>query len=247
MMANEVKEFPQEVAGKLGYYVYRLVDPRNGETFYVGKGQGNRIFDHIKGKLLEKEFDNLSAKMQIIHGIHNAGLEVIHIIHLHKLTETEADKVEAALIDAYYGLSNLQKGMGSRDYGPMNSQEIINLYAAPEAVIIHKVILITINRTASELEYYNATRAAWKLKIERAQRTEYVLAVERGLIVDVFQPTEWKIAMLSDFPDIGEDRLDRIGFIGVRTDDSILAQYVNKQVPEKYRKRGAANPVKYSY
>lgn len=63
----------------------------------------------------------------------------------------------------------------------------------------------------------------------------------------MFQPTEWKIAMLSDFPEIGEDRLDRIGFIGVRTDDSILAQYVNKRVPEKYRKRGAANPVKYSY
>ena len=30
--------FPSEVADKLKWYVYRLIDPRNGETFYVGKG-----------------------------------------------------------------------------------------------------------------------------------------------------------------------------------------------------------------
>jgi hypothetical protein len=39
--------FPREVAQKLKTYVYRLIDPRNGETFYVGKGQGNRVFAHI--------------------------------------------------------------------------------------------------------------------------------------------------------------------------------------------------------
>ena len=34
---------------KMNYYVYRLIDPRNGETFYVGKGKGNRVFQHMKG------------------------------------------------------------------------------------------------------------------------------------------------------------------------------------------------------
>jgi hypothetical protein len=28
-------------------YVYRLIDPRNGETFHVGKGRGNRVSAHI--------------------------------------------------------------------------------------------------------------------------------------------------------------------------------------------------------
>jgi hypothetical protein len=28
--------FTKEVADALGYYVYRLIDPRNGQTFYVG-------------------------------------------------------------------------------------------------------------------------------------------------------------------------------------------------------------------
>jgi len=38
------QRFPEEVCVKLGNYVYRLIDPRNGETFYVGKGKGNRVF-----------------------------------------------------------------------------------------------------------------------------------------------------------------------------------------------------------
>jgi hypothetical protein len=27
------------------------IDPRNGETFYVGKGKNNRVFHHAKGAL----------------------------------------------------------------------------------------------------------------------------------------------------------------------------------------------------
>ena len=28
------------------YYVYELVDPKDGTVFYVGKGQGDRLLDH---------------------------------------------------------------------------------------------------------------------------------------------------------------------------------------------------------
>jgi hypothetical protein len=39
----QVESFSPDVSRKLGWYVYRLIDPRNGETFYVGKGQGNKV------------------------------------------------------------------------------------------------------------------------------------------------------------------------------------------------------------
>ena len=42
--------FSQEVSDKLKYYVYRLIDPRNGDTFYVGKGKGNRVFAHANAE-----------------------------------------------------------------------------------------------------------------------------------------------------------------------------------------------------
>ncbi len=44
-----IDSFPSGVAAKLGWYVYRLIDPEDGETFYVGKGTGDRIFHHVRG------------------------------------------------------------------------------------------------------------------------------------------------------------------------------------------------------
>ncbi len=47
MVNRNINEFPSEVIEDLKFYVYRLIDPRNGETFYVGKGVGNRVFHHM--------------------------------------------------------------------------------------------------------------------------------------------------------------------------------------------------------
>ena len=50
--------FTPEVIEQLQYYVYRLIDPRTGQTFYVGKGKGNRLYAHINDAL--KNFDGQS-------------------------------------------------------------------------------------------------------------------------------------------------------------------------------------------
>src|SRR5512139_1648320 len=101
--------FPVEVSEKLKTYVYRLIDPRNGETFYVGKGNGNRVFAHIR---LERKLggDELDNKAKRIREIHAAGFEVGHVIHRHGLDDETAFEVEAALIDAYPGLTNIADG-----------------------------------------------------------------------------------------------------------------------------------------
>ena len=85
------------------YYVYRLVDPRTLQTFYVGKGCGDRACQHVKNvkSLLSKEEDLETLKEQQIAEILASGKEVIVIIHRHGLTNKEALEVEAALIDSY--------------------------------------------------------------------------------------------------------------------------------------------------
>ena len=42
------KSFNKRERQALGRYVYRLIDPRNGETFYVGQGRDDRVFQHVR-------------------------------------------------------------------------------------------------------------------------------------------------------------------------------------------------------
>lgn len=246
-MSIELTEFPSEVIEEIKYYVYRLIDPRNGETFYVGKGKGHRVFNHMKDALATDDSDEVSDKLQTIREIHNAGLDVIHVIHRHGMDEQMSFEVEASLIDAYPGVTNIMGGTGSNDYGPMNAKEIRDKYAAEEAVFEHKCLMITINRTASERGIYDATRYAWKISKTKVEKVEYVLSVIQGIIVGVYIPTKWMEASIENFPEFHLDRRPRIGFVGEEAEKAVKELYMRKRVPDRFRKRGAANPVKYSF
>ena len=137
-------QFPDGVAELLKWYVYRLIDPRNGETFYVGKGQGNRVFAHAKGQMPEDD-EILDSKLKRIKEIQSAGLEVGHVIHRHGIsTQDRAYEVEAAVIDAYPGLTNKARGYGARDYGSRHVEEIIDEYAGEEFEVKELLLLISI-------------------------------------------------------------------------------------------------------
>ena len=93
-----VNKFSEEVCQELKYYVYRLVDPINGQTFYIGKGKNNRVFAHVNCALknfdgenyISEEDDEDSLKLKRIREIKSAGLDVIHIIQKFGLTEDQA-------------------------------------------------------------------------------------------------------------------------------------------------------------
>ena len=243
MKQSEIESFPAGVADKLRTYVYRLIDPRNGETFYVGKGKGDRVFSHIRA---EVEGDELDNKMKRIREIRVAGFEVAHVIHRHGMDDKTALEVEAALIDAYPGLTNIVGGTGSNDYGVMHAKEIISRYCAEPAVFQHKALLISINRSAAERSLYDATRYAWKLNKSKAKEADVILSVQQGLIVGAFVAHDWLEATATNFP-LPEDRPGRFGFVGEEAPGKIRALYVGKRVPDEYRKRGAANPIKYTW
>ena len=59
---------------KRGYYTYMLVDPRDGEAFYVGKGKGNRVSHHAK--LAFSDHSGNEAKNSKIRDIVNCGYKV---------------------------------------------------------------------------------------------------------------------------------------------------------------------------
>lgn len=245
MDRTDIESFPPEVARRLKTYVYRLIDPRNGETFYVGKGQGNRVFAHIRAEP-NLEGDDLDNKIKRIREIRLAGFEVAHVIHRHGMDDSTAFEVEAALIDAYPGLTNLAGGQGGNEYGAMHAQEINRRYSAEPAVFQHKALLISVNRSATESSLYEATRYAWKLKKSKAEQAEVVLATRQGEIVGAFITRRWLEATAENFP--GREPVPgRFGFEGEEAPDDIKRLYVGKRVPDDYRKPGAANPIKYTW
>ncbi len=238
-------KFTAEIKKQLGYYVYRLIDPRNGETFYIGKGKDNRVFDHASGNIREEEEGQDSEKLKRIREIKLSNFEVGHVIHRHGLSNSTALEVEAALLDAYPSTTNIAGGHDSGERGARHAQEIIQEFSAKEAVFRHNVIAIKINRSATEKSVYNAVRYAWKLDKNRAEKSSYVLAVINGLIVGVFEPEAWFPATPEFFPAYEQTRHGRIGFVGKEAPNNIANLYLGKRLPAKYRKRGAAAPARY--
>lgn len=236
--------FPSVVSQKLRTYVYRLVDPRNGETFYVGKGKGNRVFAHARGEL-SKEADELDDKIHRIRQIRVAGFDVDHVIHRHGMDDATAFEVESALIDAYPGLTNVVRGIGGNAFGVMHAEEIIQQYAAKLAVFKHSALLISVNRSAlAEPSLYEATRYAWTVSRPKARAAEVILATVQGVIREAFIAEQWLEATSANFPG-RSDRPGRFGFVGRKASAEIQRLYVGKRIPDEYRKRGAANPIRY--
>jgi hypothetical protein len=242
-MPDEITSFNSEVIMRLRTYVYRLIDPRNGETFYVGKGKGNRVFAHIRSELIEDDPNN---KMRRIRDIHLSGFEVAHVIHRHGMEDNTAFEVEAALMDAYPGLTNIASGIGNSEFGAMHALEIIRRYAAEPAEFTDKALLISVNRSAVDVPLYEATRYAWKISLTKAKHAEVILSTIQGLIVGAFVATQWLPATAEYFP--GREPVPgRYGFVGADAPKELRERYVGKRLPDEYRKPGSANPIRYTW
>ncbi|MEG6551815.1 hypothetical protein V6C53_16425 [Desulfocurvibacter africanus] len=254
-MLKELR-FPPEVAEKLKCYVYRLIDPRNGETFYVGRGQGDRIFEHVRAALnvngvtlLEDAGEDV--KFERIRQIDAEGFDVHHVIHCHGLSEEQAKAVESALIDVYPGLTNKQLGAGSVEFGPKHVNQIIVKYAAEEAVFDDSCnyMLININKSiGNRPNVYECVRHAWGVERSRAEGSDYVLAVAWGIIRGVYVAERWLEATVENFPEQGaswnkEGKLN-LGFEGKMANQTIWDSFVGKRV-NLWRKRGAQYSVRY--
>jgi uncharacterized protein len=232
------EKFSEEVKNKIGLYVYRLIDPRNGETFYVGQGRGNRAFQHVEEATAFGASDDIgSLKVKRIKAIKSAGLRVGYVIHRHDIPAAAIDEVEAALIDAYPGLTNIQGGYGSGAKGPMSVNELEDKYALPalDHPPTEKLVLININNLENDFNedaIYNQTRMSWRIDEKKASRADYVISVIRGRIVGAFVATQWVSATHENFPkyiSLSNEIPGRKGFYGKKAPDDIWEKFVGKR------------------
>lgn len=181
------------------YYVYGLIDPRCNKIFYIGKGTGNRVFEHERESLSSPDSDKL--KLKTISDIKAAGLDVTKIIINSNLTESEAFAAEASLINAfnYVGdvkLTNVVAGHHSTE--ALSVEDFERLYGAEELSeedIKHTILVIKINRLYQRNmdpdELYDSVRGVWRASKDKVKTINYVFGVYKSLIVAVYKPTEW--------------------------------------------------------
>ena len=107
------------------------------------------------------------------------------------------------------------------------------------------LILLSLGRSyGSGVDPYEAARFAWKIDGDRAGRYGLVLAHSRGLVVGAFRPERWLPATRENFP--GRDtHPGRWGFVGEPAEPETADYYVGRRVPDRFRPRGAGNPIRY--
>ncbi len=230
------------VAEKLGFYVYALIDPQQGEIFYVGKGRGERAFQHARYALkVDPSQTRTQLKLDVIREIHAAKREVRVEIVRHGLTETMAYEVEAAVIDALNlagaGLTNIVSGhQHQRGWRPL--EEVVLSYAAhPKAIAdAEAVVLIRINKRyrhdMSPQDLYEATCKWWRVAPARRNPT-WAFAVYNGIVRAVYRVESWEKSPTSV----------RWAFVG-SVDPAMEAIYVWTDV-SRYFRAGAQSPVTY--
>ena len=246
--------FDEKTQKALGYYVYMLIDPRDDRPFYVGKGVGNRIFNHVKNAIDNPT--NSDEKCDVIREIGPDNVK--HVIVTHGLaTETEAYKIEAVLIDVLNYMSKKQLtnkvvGHHAGKTGIMTTDEVTRLYNAQE---LHHIdddcIIININgqynRAMGTEGIYKATKEIWRIAKWRLNKIKYVLSEYRGLIVEVFAVQEWyqKERGYGINSKKAGQTYKGYGFNGQIASNCIRDKYINKSIA--YQKvKGKSNPISYS-
>lgn len=253
--------FDERTIQELNYYVYALIDPENNEPFYIGKGKGNRVFQHVNGTLENPDTSN--EKYDRIRQIQELGNEVKHLILRHGISsEKLAYEIEATVIDflSYleYDIKNIVGGHKSTEKGLMTTDEIIRLYNAEKLDSINNdCIIININKTyqrgGGQNSIYEATKATWGIDKRKLmdkngnKKIKYVLSEYHGLIVEVFEVEEWTQKNRGYNPGAKKYGQQRSGweFTGKIANDDIRNLYLNKSTAH-HKKKGASNSIRFN-
>ena len=194
-------KIPFDTQEALGFYVYALRDPRNHEVFYIGKGKGERILQHVAEA--KKDQKSEKAKLKRIKEIESQGLEVEHLfLRTGMETATEALAIEQAVIDAFLAnratssgaskLTNLVAGHEHDERGLASLNTILGRYGKSKTPAINRPILVLkLNRKwlpeMSSVDLLKVSRKAWGVGAEVREKAELAFVISFGIIRGIYE------------------------------------------------------------
>jgi hypothetical protein len=183
-----------------GWYVYHLCYP-DGQPFYIGKGRGQRIYQHAAEARKGKE----SYKCNTIRSLWRRGQDICYRVVFVSSSESEAYAIERAEIAAV-GLANLtnmqEGGMSAKEAG-----RLMGFTVPPE--------YLDAGRFVQYLHWHNSWRRATEDEVKSAlQHWSY----------DRTRLLQWLLCLAQDVryesaQTILKAELDALGFIRARQID----------------------------
>tara|TARA_Y100001960_G_scaffold289598_1_gene329565 strand:+ start:37 stop:864 length:828 start_codon:yes stop_codon:yes gene_type:complete len=250
---NEIDEY---IAGRIGWYVYGIFSPTSTVPFYIGKGKGARVLQHLKEALSSEK---QTYKLATIRSLFSQGSSPrLSIIRRNIESEELAYLIESCLIDVIRPEGNLVLGHDTHEFGMTDIKNIIaenSTEILAEADITEPLMFIKIDRLWEEnnlsghfdaQKLYDITRGFWRVNRKRA-KGRHVCAVAHGVIREIYEVFEWNAAEDIEFLE-GERRpkksLHRFRFTGFPTDNPKYRKYANLSVKHLF-KIGEQSPVTY--
>jgi hypothetical protein len=111
-----------------------------------------------------------------------------------------------------------------------------------------KCIIIKIHDKYPSL--YERVRRCWRINKERAEQADYVLAVIKGKVEGVFEPSQWCSVSIEDCEKFDCDNkkqpCGREMFTGREASIDVKNKYLNKYIPDLFMRPGPG-PIQYTY
>lgn len=187
---------------KLSSYVYALKDPRDQKVFYIGQGNGNRLFEHFieAENYLNNPSGIPSSKIMRILDVWVAEEDVEWLILSSGHSSDDKnllDSIESAIIDT---LSKSQNGPA------------LNAVSGPHSTFLSEIDLVQIDapHIDPEEEYgavfifpihgaladgenlYNATRKAWRVPEKyRSLHNAIAVGIKEYISLSAYSIKEW--------------------------------------------------------
>lgn len=240
--------FSGPIADKLKRYVYVYCDPADGSVFYVGKGKGNRCFEHLK-------HEGESEKSLRIKKMRDAGVEPRIDILAFGLTEDEALIVEAAAIDliGINNLTNQRIGHNSARYGRRSIDDVCaQLGDSVVSDFRHDMVLIRINQlydpAFDDMQLYEATRGIWEIAEGKRGVVTHACALYQGKIREVYEIASWHPAGSTMYSTRSSQHFEASGrheFVGRLASADVAKRYRNRTVDPRYLPPGFAGSTRF--
>lgn len=164
--------FSESLSGS--WYTYLLIDPRDQVIFYVGKGKGKRIRDHVL-QVRNRQRDNYAKRARILD-IQHQGLAVREAVFSSFNSESEAFRCERTLISTLKesGLTNISPGIIDEETrGIMRAKYLLDVMRPPAPEVAEQQVDISSLMELSQ-DAISVLLECTRIEIERRQWADWV-------------------------------------------------------------------------